>query len=805
MTPAQRRALQLRHLAQLARAEAELRAAVAATLLALQLRYEAKDATPADQQQATTQANDDVDAQWLLLLLLLFGRRYDAAGGAKARRRAAMQEYAARARPALLAVVHHFIEGLRSGADPGELVRSTSILVARTNVIQAYNGGAFKGVNYGANPDATKTWLSLRDDRVRPTHKVADGQTVALTAKFHVGGFTADYPGDPSLPASEACNCRCVLIVHEAPITAGVMVTTPDALPNGWEGVMAPIGRPTGDGRMLVMPETGYRHRMYPMSFTLQHVSEGVDVPIGTIEESWIATVDGAQGEFLMGRGRLDLGSEAGAEYARRLHEGFADTQSIQPDEVTMETRFLNSEGAIVSYDEATTLDADGFDVLRDGYQAVMAMTDWRLASTAAVSIPAFDEARISPVYDYVPPAEAEAQLEAEFTALLAKRKKMGKRWPSYEEFTVQEDGVEPTPDAVVAAVVGGQVFNREFFTTPELDGPTPLTVTPDGHVFGHVALFGTCYMAPGGKQGCLTPPRGNDYSRFATHSAWLGDDEFIPVGMITFGQGHSTAGSLRASQAQYANIATGAAKVVVGEDQWGVWVSGEVLEEFAPRAYDLLLSPLSGHWEPDLDRGGKLTLIAAHVVVSPGYHVPRVAASFTEDGEVDLVMTSGPALVASVPGGTSSLPIADTGRAWDGGAAAGRIFDWATEPDGGLDEGKASKGFLWVDGDGSLRGDYKFPVADVIGGTLTLIPRGVSAAAGRAGQAKGVDTAAIKAKICSLYARIQKQDANWPDCPFNKAALDAPETVEVPLDRDPRIAFAQLRAKTALKKLGLG
>lgn len=58
-------------------------------------------------------------------------------------------------------------------------------------------------------------WLSKRDSRVRPTHRLADGQRRKLDDKFKVGLFRLRFPGDPTdLPESweEIANCRCGLL-----------------------------------------------------------------------------------------------------------------------------------------------------------------------------------------------------------------------------------------------------------------------------------------------------------------------------------------------------------------------------------------------------------------------------------------------------------------------------------------------------------------------------------------------------------------------------------------------------------------
>lgn len=61
-----------------------------------------------------------------------------------------------------------------------------------------------------------KTWVSRDDDRVRPTHNVADGQIRPIAVPFIVGGFPMMYPKDPSAPADLVVNCRCGMRISKA-------------------------------------------------------------------------------------------------------------------------------------------------------------------------------------------------------------------------------------------------------------------------------------------------------------------------------------------------------------------------------------------------------------------------------------------------------------------------------------------------------------------------------------------------------------------------------------------------------------
>ena len=138
-------------------------------------------------------------------------------------------------------------------------------------------------------------------------------------------------------------------------------------------------------------------------------------------------------------------------------------------------------------------------------------------------------------------------------------------------------------------------------------------------------------------------------------------------------------------------------------------------------------------------------------------------------------------ALVASVSGDTELPVLEDREHAWDGPAAAQRVFDAYSDEEGNVDKSRAARAFLWVDGDGTKRGDYKLGFADIVDGELRIIPRGVAATAGGRGvdstDIPDADKGAVRSRICSLYARIRQSFEDWPECPFDRseAADDEP------------------------------
>jgi hypothetical protein len=60
-------------------------------------------------------------------------------------------------------------------------------------------------------PGAKKEWVTSHDEKVRGSHRIADGQRVPLEGVFQVGNGSLRYPGDPLGDPEEVVNCRCYL------------------------------------------------------------------------------------------------------------------------------------------------------------------------------------------------------------------------------------------------------------------------------------------------------------------------------------------------------------------------------------------------------------------------------------------------------------------------------------------------------------------------------------------------------------------------------------------------------------------
>lgn len=560
----------------------------------------------------------------------------------------------------------------RKQDDADRLWQWKAARIARTEALGAFNAGTYMGaaaVELATGETRYKQWWSTSDNRVRSSHWAAHMQVAELHDDFMVGGFRLDHPGDPTAPGHEVINCRCTILILSAaeaarerdryardrpgrtnirgeliddegqpvgpaprieglvpiiadargpdmtrPLLAATGDTDPAAppadppadrgMPVGFRGVLAPLDLLSGDGRLIASPAGEPRVRPLPISFKWQDASTfGHDnaVVVAAITRVW------AEGGKLWGSGPLDTADPEGAEFARKLGDGFAGLVSVDLDDVTAEYRIIDPDGQLVDPgDVEGLLVPDEMDpewmTLPEGYREIEVASDWRLMSTTGVADPAFPDARVFPVYD---PAEL-----TPIADLIAER---------------EREANASAGQADVALVAGAAPIAAplSWFDRPTLDGPTPMTVTDDGRVFGHAALFESCHVGYPGR--CVPAPKGCDYSRFHIKAYRTADGGDIAVGALVMGADHASTSpstSVAAAMAHYADNGQCAGYVRAGEDEYGLWVAGVLdpglsdAEQVRARAMTL-----SGDWRT-LD--GKVAFIAALAVNVPGFAVPR-------------------------------------------------------------------------------------------------------------------------------------------------------------------------------------
>jgi uncharacterized protein with gpF-like domain len=91
------------------------------------------------------------------------------------------------------------------------MTREHAATIARTETHSAAVAAVYETAQFKRVPVKTKTWWSVGDKLVRPTHVEAHGLTIPFDQPFEVGGYLMMYPGDSSMGAGaeEITNCRC--------------------------------------------------------------------------------------------------------------------------------------------------------------------------------------------------------------------------------------------------------------------------------------------------------------------------------------------------------------------------------------------------------------------------------------------------------------------------------------------------------------------------------------------------------------------------------------------------------------------
>jgi hypothetical protein len=93
-----------------------------------------------------------------------------------------------------------------------EVIKKRASVISVVETTNASNIGSLLGAK-SAQQQIDKVWLSVRDSKVRDSHRHADGQAVGLDDLFIVNGSLLDAPGDSThgAPIGETIRCRCCL------------------------------------------------------------------------------------------------------------------------------------------------------------------------------------------------------------------------------------------------------------------------------------------------------------------------------------------------------------------------------------------------------------------------------------------------------------------------------------------------------------------------------------------------------------------------------------------------------------------
>lgn len=389
---------------------------------------------------------------------------------------------------------------------------------------------------------------------------------------------------------------------------------TPETAP--WRGPLTVEGIETGDGRQFDTGSLTWADLPLPLRWNIEDSHGGEArtkaVNVGRIDRVWRE-----DNGLIMGEGVLDLDDENGRRAHSKIRGQYLRGVSVDVDSIKdadMELIYAEPEPKPNGEGEP-----DPFAQMFAAPEKIV-FHKGRIRAATLVDIPAFAEAYI-------------ALLDGEGAVVAG-----GQRAGQYRQFGRTTVATRNAVDTRTRPPV-------DWFRNPDLSVPTPITVGPDGRVYGHAALWGTCHIGQSGL--CVTPPREDSHPYFMTGAVLTDGDHdlMVSVGQITVGTNHADLSlGYRAASDHYDNTGAAVADVAVGNDAHGIWVAGSI----RPGATEAQIHELrasgqvSGDWR---NVGGSLRLVGLLAVNVPGFPVPKLRTKYTGGRQFTLVAAGMPNL----------------------------------------------------------------------------------------------------------------------------------------------------------------
>lgn len=512
-----------------------------------------------------------------------------------------------------------------------------------------------------------------------------------------------------------------------------------------WKGLLAPINKPTGDGRRIA--PGGFTSRPLPLPLKWQRAdSNGHDeaVVVGVIDQM---NINEELGE-VWGEGELfddvnpavtpQLAEDAAT--ARTLIERKVIGPSVDPGSAQATAVMQGMDRAPTMAEIKQFCDRHGGDMP----PTEMLFTNYEIAGATLVPIPAFSEAR--PLELLAGAGLTAATRTAESAALLAAARL-------------------PVPDG-------------SLFLDPELDVITPLTSEPMANgwtrVFGHVSTHDVCHVGMRGV--CTTAPFSDqDYQTFHRyHRTQGGIDLPLSVGRLTVGHGQMSA-TCRCCPGNddhaCNNIGLGATiahhdrmRVLAygrcGEDEKNnaIWFSGVLEPEADERDLQVFnRRKVSGDWR---ETAGNMELVEILALSrrEPGFPLPRVSM---ENGRQRSLTAASPiGAIIEREDGVGHIELGELGGVI-GRAVAEALDGFAFNPDQ-----KRGPNGKWISmgGKGSAGGSPKLP-----GRSAGTSRKSEGGGAGAGGRDSGAGAAATTDRDAADRAIA---DTKTADLPFQQRVI---------------------------------
>lgn len=505
------------------------------------------------------------------------------------------------------------------------------------------------------SPDGTP------DDRVRPEHRAAHRQIVASGEPFQVGGFPMRFPGDPSAPVHLVANCRCAVVAVAGDLVIGLsddaIQQEREAMQNEYENLAAAQESATSTDIVgehetaptVAQPEEGV-HDMDTVTATV--VGE-TDLPIADRDREW----DGQKARTRV----LDWATDDdGNVDAKRLSQAFLYRDPERDPETLAAYKLgfadvINGRLRIVPkgvFAAASRLNqADIPERERDRIRGRLNTLYERLSSKFRDDdiVPSWkrDNNSNSSSDDLIPPWERDTNSSSNPTRRRARVSEprmidvddLVRRLRNTRGHTINLDDIDDLDDLPElrelltsitasatldhAAIVAEAAANApeqppaDWFTPRALDGPTPITVTARGEVYGHLAPWDVPHV--GIRDENVYAPRSRvNYDLFHSRDVTTAEGKTVRAGVLLVDCDHAPIDADVAEARDYhEQVCTPAAVVRAYEDEHGIAVRGSLLPGLSVDQV-AQLRKLSGEW-----RTAHLELMAAVGVEKAGFPVP--------------------------------------------------------------------------------------------------------------------------------------------------------------------------------------